>query len=381
MNNKVNLKARINRHSRIFKENIAYKSIFKTKKATWYNFVFFIMLLLVPIYPTLTSFAHGNSAVDFYRWDIDESSILWAYYWDYEFDETSPILELTDSFLSINTLLNSDRDLLWTNEVITYEVQSWESFWFIASKFDVSVNSILWANDFTSKEVLHPWDLIKIPPVTWVLHEVKSWDTILAIASKYDIDMEKILEQNLLSSKSILKSWDLLIVPWAVKKRKVVAVIEQAPTPIKTTSSKTKSKTTINNNWWYAFAKAASSSYVAKTWKYTLVWRKPQHTFYWWNCTWYVGQYKDVNWWWNAKDWIKNARKKWRSIINYPKIGSIIVFNWRWYNPRYWHVWIVMDVKWNDIIVSDMNYRKLWEITYRKVPITNSAIIWYIDVN
>ncbi len=377
MNNKVNLKARINRHSRIFRENIVSKNIFMNKRTTWYNFVLFVMIFLIPIYPTLTSFAHGNSAVDFYRWDIDESSILWVYYWEFTEDESAPILELTDSFLSINTLLDSDRNLLWTNEIINYEVKHWESFWLLARKFNVSVNSILWANDFSSNEILHPWDVIKIPPVTWVLHKVKSWDTILGIASKYDIDMDKILEQNLLSSKSILKAWDVIIVPWAVKKKKVVAKIDKAPSLHNNKIKKPKS----NSTWWYSFAKSASSSYVAKSWKYKLVWRKPKHTFYWWNCTWYVWQYKDVNWWWNAKDWIKNARKKWRKIINYPKIWSIIVFHWRWYNPRYWHVWIVMDVKWSDIIVSDMNYRRLWEITYRKVPINNSAIIWYIDVN
>ncbi|PID87504.1 hypothetical protein CSB07_00870 [Candidatus Gracilibacteria bacterium] len=377
MNNKVNLKARINRHSRIFRENIVSKNIFMNKRTTGYNFVLFVMIFLIPIYPTLTSFAHGNSAVDFYRGDIDESSILGVYYGEFTEDESAPILELTDSFLSINTLLDSDRNLLGTNEIINYEVKHGESFGLLARKFNVSVNSILWANDFSSNEILHPGDVIKIPPVTGVLHKVKSGDTILGIASKYDIDMDKILEQNLLSSKSILKAGDVIIVPGAVKKKKVVAKIDKAPSLHNNKIKKPKS----NSTGGYSFAKSASSSYVAKSGKYKLVWRKPKHTFYWGNCTWYVGQYKDVNWGGNAKDWIKNARKKGRKIINYPKIGSIIVFHGRGYNPRYGHVGIVMDVKGSDIIVSDMNYRRLGEITYRKVPINNSAIIGYIDVN
>lgn len=370
MNNKVNFKARINRHSRIFKDNIIWKNIFTNNKITWYNFVIFVMIVLIPIYPTLTSFAHWNAASDFYRWDIDESSILWVYEWDNEVDASVPIVESTDSFLSINTLLDDNRNLLWTNEIIIYEVKSWDSFWVISDKFEITINSIMWANDFNWRTILQPWDKIKIPPVSWVIHIVKSWDTLLGIATKYDIDMNKILEQNLLSSKSILKKWDSIIIPWARKIKKVVPQIKKVPSKY-TSSAVVKS---------HSVAKSSSSSYVAKSWKYKLVWRKP-YSWLWGNCTYYVASYKKVNWRWNANQWMKNARAKWHKTWNKARIWAIVQFEGRWYNPRYGHVWIVIDIKWNNIIVSDMNYRRLNEVTYRKVSINDRTITWYIYVD
>jgi surface antigen len=114
---------------------------------------------------------------------------------------------------------------------------------------------------------------------------------------------------------------------------------------------------------------------------YQLVKRQPQWTFYWGNCTRYVAQYKNVNWSGNAKDWLRNARSKWHETGSTPGVWSIVVFHGRGYNPTYGHVWIVIDVTANDIIVKDMNYRRLNEVTVRKVPKTDRAIQWYIYVD
>jgi surface antigen len=62
-------------------------------------------------------------------------------------------------------------------------------------------------------------------------------------------------------------------------------------------------------------------------------------------------------------------------------LWSIVVFDGRGYNPRYWHVGIVTDIKWSDIIVSDMNYRKINEVTYRRVPMNNRSIKGYIYID
>jgi hypothetical protein len=72
----------------------------------------FTLLFLIPIYPTLASFVYNNH-YDFSRNDIDESSILGAYYSDSDEDKGSiPMLESSDSFLSVKTILkNDERDL------------------------------------------------------------------------------------------------------------------------------------------------------------------------------------------------------------------------------------------------------------------------------
>lgn len=338
-------------------------------------FVLLVVIFLMPFYPRFASIAYNNNQYDFLRNEIDESSIIGSFYADYdEFYDDSPILESADSFLSINNILDDERDLTWTNEIVDYEIQYWDSISSIAYDFKVSNNSIYWANDFTKSHIIHPWDIIKVPPISWLIHQIVSWDSLSSIAKKYEVEDVEIIEQNLLAKDDDLIIWDVLVIPWAIKKA-VKPVYKPAPT--KTYTSNKVIPTSAD----YNFSKYASSSYVNDQWSYNLVRRQPQHTFYWWNCTRYVWQYKDVNWWWNANQWIKNAEAKWHSTWPTPSLWSIVVFIWSWYNPRYWHVWIVMDIKWSDIIVSDMNYRRLNEITYRKVPISDRAIKWYIYVN
>jgi hypothetical protein len=94
------------------------------------------VVVLMPIYPALASFVHSNTVLDFYRGDIDESSIIDSYVGDEEGAEsTGLIVETKDSFLSINTLLDGERDVSETSEVVNYEVKSGESISTIADKF------------------------------------------------------------------------------------------------------------------------------------------------------------------------------------------------------------------------------------------------------
>lgn len=358
---RVNVKARLNRHLRIVKENIWVsdnKVVIKTSFD--YNIVLFFILLIIPVYPTLASFMYNTSRYDFYRWDIDESTIIESYFWweDEWSAINSPILESTDSFISVNTILNDERDLAWTNEIVDYEVKPWDSFSVIAYRFRVSTNSILWANDFSKKHTLHPGEVIKIPPVSWLIHQVKTWDTISTLAKKYDTAEEKIREQNSINDGEVLVIWDVLTIPWAIKK--VPKPVYRAPKP-----------TYTNKSW--------TSQYVANTWEYKLTRRRP-YSWVAWNCTWYVASYADVNWRWNANQWLRNAKAQWHTISQTPKVWSIVQFTGRWYNTRYWHVWIVMDVTSTHIIVSDMNYRKLYEVTYRKIKIGDRTIDWYIYI-
>lgn len=382
MGKNINKQARKKRLKRILSSNdvsnLSFAWIENLKFTKSYIFVLFFVTFLIPFYPRFASIAYDNNQYDFLRDEIDESSIIWSFYADYDemYDDT-PILESADSFLSINNILDDERDLAWTNEIVDYEVQSWDSISSIAYNFKVSNNSIYWANDFSKTHIIHPGDIIKVPPTSWLIHQVKSWDSISSIAKKYDVDSIKIEEQNLLVKWEELNIWDVLVIPGAVKEtpKPVYKPIAQKYTQKPTT------KTTTNISNPYTFSNYASSSYVNDQGSYKLVRRKPQHTFYWWNCTRYVWQYKNVNWWWNANQWLKNAEAKWHPTWKTPSLWSIVVFDWRWYNPRYWHVWIVMDIKWWDIIVSDMNYRRINEITYRKVPITDRAIKWYIYVD
>ena len=367
---------RIYRRNRKYSKSCRNKTSINKEKANnynnWYKWLVFIMLLLSPIYPTLSSFVYENNQYEFERRNIDESSILWAYYVDSDtmYDEKNkniPMIESLDYFLSINTILDDERDLSWTNEIINYEVKPGDNISTIAYNFKVSNNSIYWANNLPKNSIIHPWDIIKIPPVSWLIHQTKKWDSIKSIAKKYSVDEKKILSQNLLSTDDILQVWEVIVIPWAIKKEK--KPVYKAP----------KKKTTLKGSKWSE--KYTGSKYVNAWWRYKLVRRKPKARFYWWNCTWYVSQYKNVNWQWNANQWLTNAKRKWHKTWATPTLGSIVVFSGRWYNPRFGHVWIVVDIKWSYIIVNDMNYRRINEVTYRRVSLKDRSIKWYIYVD
>ena len=338
-----------------------------------YNFVLFFVIFLIPIYPVLASFVHSNTVIEFYRGEIDESSILESYTSSGSSDDESIIIENKDSYLSINTLLDENRDISGETDIIDYEVQSWESISSIAYKFRISNNSIYWANNFSANATLKPGQIIKVPPVSWVVHKVKSWDTLTSLAEKYDISEEVIKNQNDLSEDGILVKWDFILIPGGIKKIESIPDDTKllAKNDTKTNISKTKTPT-----------KSKKSTISEKKWDYVVSKKWGAKWFAWGNCTYYVAMNKkNVNWRGNANQWLKNAAAKGHPTGSKASPWAIIVFSGRWYNPRYWHVGIVTSVKDDHIIVKDMNYRALNEVTVRKISKDDRSIRWYIYVD
>jgi murein DD-endopeptidase MepM/ murein hydrolase activator NlpD len=80
------------------------------------------------------------------------------------------------------------------DQVLDYIIQSGDTLSSIAQKFDVSTDTIKWANDLKGQNpVVKPGQTLKIPPVTGIVHKVKRGETIYAIAKKYDTDPQKIV--------------------------------------------------------------------------------------------------------------------------------------------------------------------------------------------
>lgn len=103
--------------------------------------------------------------------------------------------------------------------------------------------------------------------------------------------------------------------------------------------------------------------------------------FAWGNCTWYVAQNKTVTWRGNANQWLRNAKAKGVPTGQKPVPGAIVQFTGRGYNRYYGHVGIVADVTADHIIVKDMNYRKINEVTIRKIPRNDQTIDGYIYID
>jgi len=78
------------------------------------------------------------------------------------------------------------------DSIVDYTVEGGDTLASIAKKFDISVDTIKWANNIKS-DIIKPGQALKIPPVTGVVHKVVSGETIYSIAKKYNTSAQNIV--------------------------------------------------------------------------------------------------------------------------------------------------------------------------------------------
>lgn len=98
-------------------------------------------------------------------------------------------------------------------EIVYYEVRPGDTVSSIAQRFNISINTILWANNLTARSLIRPGNRLTILPYSGVLYTVKSGDTLSRIASLYSIDMDKIATANNLVGG--LKAGETIVLPGA----------------------------------------------------------------------------------------------------------------------------------------------------------------------
>ncbi len=124
----------------------------------------------------------------------------------------------------------------------TYVVQSGDTLGIIAERFGISSETLLWANNLTSRSTIRPGDELKILPVTGVTHTVKSGDTLSRIANTYGVTVEEITTFNVLGDGS-LGIGETLIIPGGTPPRTVAT----RPTTTTTTTKPTAPITSPTN--------------------------------------------------------------------------------------------------------------------------------------
>jgi murein DD-endopeptidase MepM/ murein hydrolase activator NlpD len=105
-----------------------------------------------------------------------------------------------------------DIDFPTTDVVSVYEVKKGDTLQDVAKLFDVSVNTIMWANNLKSKTITQGETLI-ILPITGIKHTVKKGDTMNSVAKKYKAAIEDVAIYNGLTENSILAVGGTIIVP------------------------------------------------------------------------------------------------------------------------------------------------------------------------
>lgn len=105
-------------------------------------------------------------------------------------DEIIPItldLDLNDGAME---LIDSDTD------ITEYEVVSGDTLGSIAEKFNISVETILWANDLNSKSKIIVGQKLVILPVSGISYKVKKGDTIGGLAARFGVTERDIVDFN-----------------------------------------------------------------------------------------------------------------------------------------------------------------------------------------
>lgn len=97
------------------------------------------------------------------------------------------------------------------DQISIYQVKEGDTISQIANMFDVSVNTIKWANNL--ERAIAPGDQLVILPISGIKHKVKSGGTIADIAKIYKADAKEIALFNGISIDTALTTGQEIIVP------------------------------------------------------------------------------------------------------------------------------------------------------------------------
>jgi LysM repeat protein len=105
----------------------------------------------------------------------------------------SKVLALsTDTQMSVDPLTQvSDKPRA---DIFEYKVENGDTLAGIAKKFGVDTDSIKWLNAGLNEKKIKPDSIMKIPPVTGVMHTVKSGETVYSIAKRYNVSAQAIVD-------------------------------------------------------------------------------------------------------------------------------------------------------------------------------------------
>ncbi len=80
------------------------------------------------------------------------------------------------------------------DKIITYTIEKGDTLETIAKKFDISTDTIKWANELRDSDILSIGQILKILPITGTSHKVAPGETIYSIAEKYKVNPQSIAD-------------------------------------------------------------------------------------------------------------------------------------------------------------------------------------------
>jgi len=186
-------------------------------------------------------------------------------------NSSSDIFVTKEQFMAKNSVLEQDKTWLPTDEtqnngnlalnaliknspvqtisgyetrdkIVEYNIVPGDTLYSIAQKFNISLNTVLWANKLTVNSTIKPDNKLLILPVSGVMHQIKKGDTLINIAKKYNAAVDKILAYNQIVSEEQLSIGDNLIIPGG--EIKTIVAVQKNPSSL---ASNLRSKSNESN--------------------------------------------------------------------------------------------------------------------------------------
>lgn len=210
-----------------------------------------------------------------------------------------------------------------TRSVSTYQVQNGDTLSQIAAKFNITTNTLKWANDLSDADSIKPGQSLTILPVSGLIHTVAAGETAETLAAKYQSNAAQILSFNNAEVDG-LKPGVKIIIPDGVK--------QAAPAPVRPAIAGPARVAAVTPRFFGGIGNSYAYGY----------------------CTWYVASMRAVpQFWGNARSWYYNAQASGYATGRTPRPGAIAQTPVGY--GGYGHVAIVEQVNGNQVLISEMN--------------------------
>lgn len=355
------------------------------RKFKWFTL---FLVILSPIYPSLAAIGETNQ---YGVVSVDDSSIIASFTDDQSLD-----------YIGENGMVTVDPDAHSGSEdpetpveephdpnVKIYTVVEYDDIIKISKKYNVAAEVILWSNNLSMDDTLLVGQKLRIPQMNGIVVVLQPRQTVSDIAKQYNVSVDDILSMNNITDSRKIKDGTKLMIPGAVRpepapepsKPTEAPKVTQLSSRVATSAAAKPATQSVKKAAEPKVSAAASAVSASSDARYPIRFTGNGRGFVPGNCTWHVARNKNVTWRGNANQWIRNARAQGVPTGKTPAVGAIVQFSGYGYSPQYGHVGIVTDIVDGNIIVSDMNYSGLYQITIRKVAIDHPAIDGYIYAN
>jgi murein DD-endopeptidase MepM/ murein hydrolase activator NlpD len=98
-------------------------------------------------------------------------------------------------------------------QISLYVVREGDTLLDIANMFNVTPNTIIWANDLERNAILKKDQKLVILPISGIKYTFKKGDTIKGVVLKYKSDIDEVLKYNDLTLSSVIIPGDIIIIP------------------------------------------------------------------------------------------------------------------------------------------------------------------------